>query len=163
MSSSKQAPAKGSEQQPTFKEQLDQAAHEARHPRGKSEEAQPSLVEKGKFHGYCHPSASIWSYIWRKECKLGLIRPPDKKVTEYIPAAAKILGTDKTEEKTPAKDISGPPERPKHDGHIEEFVRDQHRSKRQGPESTHWIRWLYSGQEMVKTVFFHGFIGGCIR
>ncbi|KAI1256204.1 hypothetical protein MGN70_002366 [Eutypa lata] len=104
MSSSKQAPAKGSEQQPTFKEQLDQAAHEARHPRGKSEEAQPSLVEK---------------------------------VTEYIPAAAKILGTDKTEEKTPAKDISGPPERPKHDGHIEEFVRDQHRSKRQGPESTH--------------------------
>lgn len=50
MSPSEQTTRKGSEQQqPTFKEQLDRAAHEARHPGAKDEGAQPSLVEKGAF------------------------------------------------------------------------------------------------------------------
>ena len=44
MASTEQAPNE-TKQQPTFKEQLDQAAHDARHPGGKDEE--PSIVEKG--------------------------------------------------------------------------------------------------------------------
>lgn len=49
-------------------------------------------------------------------------------VTEYVPAAAKILparqSPPKEEDKPP-----GPPERPHHDDKIEDFVRDQHRSQ----------------------------------
>ncbi|RYO79683.1 hypothetical protein DL762_008042 [Monosporascus cannonballus] len=55
-----------------------------------------------------------------------------QKITEYIPGAAKILDTgaqDKPEEKHPTPHL--PPRRPDHDPHIEEFVRDQHRSKHQ--------------------------------
>lgn len=53
------------------------------------------------------------------------------KVTEYIPAASKILGGSKqTEQETnKSEDVSGPPNRPDHDHKIEDFVRDQHRSK----------------------------------
>jgi hypothetical protein len=59
-------------------------------------------------------------------------------VKEYLPpAAANMLPTTKKEEKVePARvpeGLSGPPERPHHDVPIEEFVRDQHRSK---PEAT---------------------------
>lgn len=51
-------------------------------------------------------------------------------VTEYVPAASKILGSSKQpEEGTKSEDIPGPPERPHHDHKIEDFVRDQHRSK----------------------------------
>ncbi|KAI2623385.1 hypothetical protein GGR54DRAFT_51559 [Hypoxylon sp. NC1633] len=57
-----------------------------------------------------------------------------EKVTEYVPAAAKLLGNrsqgDKSES-TSLKRPPGPPDRPNHDGQIEEFVRDQHRSKKQ--------------------------------
>ncbi|OTA99200.1 hypothetical protein M426DRAFT_325344 [Hypoxylon sp. CI-4A] len=54
-----------------------------------------------------------------------------EKVVEYIPAAAKIIGTGNQQQSEPApsQPVSGPPDRPHHDGHIEEFVRDQHRSK----------------------------------
>ncbi|RGP68624.1 hypothetical protein FLONG3_8073 [Fusarium longipes] len=49
-------------------------------------------------------------------------------VTEYVPAAAKILparqSPPKEEDRPP-----GPPERPHHDDKIEDFVRDQHRSQ----------------------------------
>ncbi|RYP42360.1 hypothetical protein DL767_000282 [Monosporascus sp. MG133] len=58
-----------------------------------------------------------------------------QKITEYIPGAAKILGTgaqDKPAEKPPAPHL--PPKRPDHDPHIEEFMRDQHRSRQQHPE-----------------------------
>ncbi|RDA88215.1 hypothetical protein CP532_0343 [Ophiocordyceps camponoti-leonardi (nom. inval.)] len=54
------------------------------------------------------------------------------KITEYIPAAAKVLGDQKQEPQetaAPVKTQSGPPNRPTHDDKIEEFVRDQHRSK----------------------------------
>lgn len=51
-----------------------------------------------------------------------------EKITEYVPAAAKILparqSPPKEEDKPP-----GPPERPHHDHKIEDFVRDQHRSQ----------------------------------
>lgn len=51
------------------------------------------------------------------------------EVTEYIPAAAKILGESKKEPEAKEKaDIPGPPDRPDHDHKIEDFVRDQHRS-----------------------------------
>lgn len=54
-------------------------------------------------------------------------------VTDYIPAAAKVLGTEKkeAEEKSPQpRTARGPPERPHHDANIEDFVREQHRSKK---------------------------------
>ena len=44
MAPAEQTP-KDSKQQPTFKEQLDQAAHDAQHAGDKNEE--PSIVEKG--------------------------------------------------------------------------------------------------------------------
>ncbi|KAI0445459.1 hypothetical protein F4803DRAFT_507831 [Xylaria telfairii] len=54
-----------------------------------------------------------------------------EKVTEYVPVASSLLGTEKNKhEKTPPKDLSGPPYRPEHDDHIAEFVREQHRSKK---------------------------------
>ncbi|PFH63372.1 hypothetical protein XA68_12336 [Ophiocordyceps unilateralis] len=54
------------------------------------------------------------------------------KITEFIPAAAKVLGDQHQQQHTsqpPARAKPGPPERPHHDDKIEEFVRDQHRSK----------------------------------
>ncbi|RCI07732.1 hypothetical protein L249_5764 [Ophiocordyceps polyrhachis-furcata BCC 54312] len=54
------------------------------------------------------------------------------KITEYIPAAAKLFGNQQQEQEqaaAPAKALSGPPNRPTHDDKIEDFVRDQHRSK----------------------------------
>ena len=53
-------------------------------------------------------------------------------VTEYVPAAAKIIGTgarDKAHENAPAQGVPGPPDRPQHDERIEEFIQDQYRSK----------------------------------
>lgn len=56
-------------------------------------------------------------------------------MSQYVPAVGKVLGTDK--KKNPddsnysSANISGPPDRPHHDTQIEEFVRDQHRSKTQ--------------------------------
>lgn len=53
-------------------------------------------------------------------------------MSQYVPAVGKVLGTDaKTESTSSAlgETIPGPPERPHHDTQIEEFVRDQHRSK----------------------------------
>ncbi|KAI0167781.1 hypothetical protein BJ166DRAFT_577358 [Pestalotiopsis sp. NC0098] len=55
-----------------------------------------------------------------------------EKVVDYVPAAGKILGIEKKQEdeqKAP-ETIPGPPERPHHDVPIEEFLKDQHRSKK---------------------------------
>ncbi|KAI1414218.1 hypothetical protein F5Y13DRAFT_197662 [Hypoxylon sp. FL1857] len=54
-----------------------------------------------------------------------------EKITECVPAAAKILGIagQAEPEATSPKCVSGPPDRPYHDKHIEEFVREQYRSK----------------------------------
>jgi hypothetical protein len=44
-----------------------------------------------------------------------------------------MLGSQQQPEEgapSPAKDAPGPPDRPKNDTQIEEFMRDQHRSKR---------------------------------
>ncbi|KAF4976061.1 hypothetical protein FZEAL_7239 [Fusarium zealandicum] len=54
--------------------------------------------------------------------------PIVEKITEYVPAAAKILPGTKSPPKEEVKP-SGLPERPHHDHKIEDFVRDQHRSK----------------------------------
>ncbi|KFH46906.1 hypothetical protein ACRE_022490 [Hapsidospora chrysogenum ATCC 11550] len=62
-------------------------------------------------------------------------RPIVDKITEYVPGASKVLGggwpipseTDTSHNKS--GEVPGPPERPDHDPKIEEFVRDQHRSK----------------------------------
>jgi hypothetical protein len=52
-------------------------------------------------------------------------------VSQYVPAVGKILGGGHKTENEPeaAPKIEGPPDRPDHDRQIEEFVRDQHRSK----------------------------------
>ncbi|KAM4056383.1 hypothetical protein HRG_003299 [Hirsutella rhossiliensis] len=56
-----------------------------------------------------------------------------EKITEYIPAASKILGGASKEQpqQTAQSGVPGPPHRPDHDDKIEEFVRDQHRSGRE--------------------------------
>ncbi|RDA90052.1 hypothetical protein CP533_2384 [Ophiocordyceps camponoti-saundersi (nom. inval.)] len=71
-------------------------------------------------------------------------QPPNTlaaKITEYIPAAAKVLGDQQQQQQeveeeaaAPTKAQSGPPNRPVHDDKIEEFVRDQHRSKEETEE-----------------------------
>ncbi|KAI0123078.1 hypothetical protein BJ170DRAFT_124410 [Xylariales sp. AK1849] len=100
MSSSNPVPDEAQQAAPSFKEQLDHRAKLARDPNYGKEASQPSILEK---------------------------------VTEYVPAAKKILGSPKKDEegsKVGSEEVKGPPERPLHDGNIEEFVRDQHRSKR---------------------------------
>ncbi|KAF9880995.1 hypothetical protein CkaCkLH20_01145 [Colletotrichum karsti] len=74
----------------SYKEQLDQAAHDAREP--DEEPKQNPIVEK---------------------------------------AAAKIFGNpqEEKEEKISRPGIPGPPERPYDDAQVEEFIRQQHRSK----------------------------------
>lgn len=53
----------------------------------------------------------------------------DVEVVEYVPIAAKVLGTGQEKPTEPNKEtVPGPPERPLHDGKIEEFMREQHRS-----------------------------------
>ena len=62
------------------------------------------------------------------------LRLSQSTVTEYVPAAAKIIGTgsrERADDKAPAEDLPGPPNRPQHDQRIEEFIQDQHKSKRQ--------------------------------
>jgi hypothetical protein len=54
--------------------------------------------------------------------------PIVEKITEYVPAAAKILPARQSPPKEEDKP-SGPPERPHHDDKIEDFMRDQHRSQ----------------------------------
>ncbi|CAM1508099.1 Fc.00g049470.m01.CDS01 [Cosmosporella sp. VM-42] len=57
--------------------------------------------------------------------------PIVEKIVEYVPPAAKILGVQENKQANESKEleITGPPHRPHHDNKIEEFVRDQHRSK----------------------------------
>ncbi|KAG6282030.1 hypothetical protein E4U48_005435 [Claviceps purpurea] len=61
--------------------------------------------------------------------------PIVEKITEFIPAAAKVLGPKEKvqKEETP---VPGPPERPHHDPNIEAFVRDQHKSKEPADDMT---------------------------
>lgn len=95
-------PLEREDREESFKEKLDKAAIEARQPPEDKPENQ------------------------------SFVAPIIEKVTELIPQAKEYLGDPKKDaeqaekEKTPP---GGPPERPTHDMHIEEFVRDQHRSK----------------------------------
>ncbi|KAI0874157.1 hypothetical protein GGS24DRAFT_353486 [Hypoxylon argillaceum] len=58
-----------------------------------------------------------------------------EKVTEYVPVASKLLGTDQSRQKQASpEDLPGPPNRPEHDNRIAEFVREQHRSKKHDSE-----------------------------
>ncbi|KAK0752050.1 hypothetical protein B0T18DRAFT_426597 [Schizothecium vesticola] len=55
------------------------------------------------------------------------------KVSQIIPAVKKVLGRGGDEaqqqrDTAPDKPPSGPPDRPAHDPHIAEFLRDQHKS-----------------------------------
>ncbi|KAI1422978.1 hypothetical protein F5Y12DRAFT_716756 [Xylaria sp. FL1777] len=53
-----------------------------------------------------------------------------EKVAEYIPAASRTKNGQEQHEAPPSRELAGPPDRPEHDGHIAEFVRQQHRSKK---------------------------------
>ena len=84
-----------------YKEKLDRAAHEARHPHRSDEQEKPDV----------HPIV--------------------EKVTEYVPPLGRALGLDKkstSQEQTAPAKPPGPPERPQHDTQVKEFLRDQHRS-----------------------------------
>ncbi|KAH7152097.1 hypothetical protein B0J13DRAFT_605158 [Dactylonectria estremocensis] len=88
------SPANGSQQNETFKDQLDKAAAERRANLGNQKP-----------------------------------NPIVEKITEYIPAATKILGSQQSDPKeSGTSNVPGPPERPDHDDIIEGFVREQHRS-----------------------------------
>ncbi|KAL2126407.1 hypothetical protein VTI74DRAFT_969 [Chaetomium olivicolor] len=54
------------------------------------------------------------------------------KVSQYVPAVGRMLGKqeEEPEPSLPEKKPPGPPERPHHDTQIEEFIKDQHRSKK---------------------------------
>ncbi|KAI1861240.1 uncharacterized protein JN550_011062 [Neoarthrinium moseri] len=86
---------------PSFKEQLDHKARVARDPNYGKEEPQPTLLEK---------------------------------VTEYVPQVGNILGTGaqkkEDEGRKVPESIPGPPHRPDHDLQVEEFLKEQHRSKK---------------------------------
>ncbi|KAI0471143.1 hypothetical protein GGR56DRAFT_659180 [Xylariaceae sp. FL0804] len=88
----------------TLKEKLDRAAEDARQPASANESNEATLLGK---------------------------------VSEYVPGAAKVLGTGTgtgpQEEtlKAGGEDQAVPPHRPDHDRQIEDFMRDQHRSKKQ--------------------------------
>ncbi|EAQ85976.1 predicted protein [Chaetomium globosum CBS 148.51] len=56
-----------------------------------------------------------------------------EKVSQYVPTVGRILGArepDPGREPSPEKNVPGPPNRPENDAQIEEFLRDQHRSKK---------------------------------
>ncbi|KAI0398278.1 hypothetical protein F5Y17DRAFT_411723 [Xylariaceae sp. FL0594] len=118
--SSQPATANSNVQEKTFKQRLDEAAREARlPPSNKNENGEQQTTLLGK-------------------------------VTEAVPAiASKVLGSISHEEEqeegakntrtgagTEAKGeeerdpLSGKPNRPEHDDHIAEFLREQHRSKK---------------------------------
>ncbi|KAJ1328996.1 hypothetical protein MN608_05727 [Microdochium nivale] len=90
----------------SFKEQLDRAAFEAKNPDAGRPE--PTIIDK---------------------------------VTEYVPAVGKLLGKTSSSDPNDSSSDSAavapdvPPRRPDHDEHIEEFVRDQHRSKQPGSKT----------------------------
>jgi hypothetical protein len=99
----------------TFKAQLDKAAVEQRER--DQEPKQNPIVEKSKLE--CDAGNEWAHYV--------LIC----LVSEYIPAVGKVLAPKAQPRKEPAQ-VPGPPDRPHHDGKIEEFVRDQHTSKMPG-------------------------------
>jgi len=108
--------------EPIYKEVLDKVAHEARNPpkpdTGTQDRVHP-LVEKGTFR----------ERVCRVLTKTGA--DTAVPVAQYVPpSVGKALGIKKDE--SPPKDSTpaeGPPDRPDHDPQIEEFVRDQHRSR----------------------------------
>jgi hypothetical protein len=56
-------------------------------------------------------------------------------VSEYVPTAVgRMLGSQENQQEAEpspvGKNLPGPPERPKHDTQIEEFLKDQHHSKK---------------------------------
>ncbi|KAK1760861.1 hypothetical protein QBC47DRAFT_356004 [Echria macrotheca] len=107
-SSSPQQTSEQSAVDPTdYKTRLDQAATKAR-----SRSPDAPTQESGSGSG-------------------GLGETIVEKVSQYIPAAGKVLGKHEKEEHVPEQQTTskpGPPNRPDHDPQIEEFVRDQHRS-----------------------------------
>lgn len=107
---------------PTYKEQLDEAAIKVKNSQSESNEGVISqVVEKGKTHPF---------QSWEVGARLIDIWP-HHPVSQYVPAVGKVLGSNEKEDESSKEDtkIPGPPERPHHDTQIEEFIKDQHRSK----------------------------------
>jgi hypothetical protein len=100
-----------------YKAKLDELASRAKSP-PKVEGKTTSIVEKGTLS---RTSINI---------RTGSNGP---LVSEYIPVVGRVLGNNEPakHEPTPAGDqIPGPPHRPIHDKQIEEFIKEQHHSKK---------------------------------
>lgn len=98
---------------PDYKAKLDEAAERVKSP--PQQDQNSGIIDKGKFPD------------WRD------FNGPanDFSVSQYVPAAVgKMLGKEEKEaEPSPETKPSGPPNRPHHDTQIEEFLKDQHKSK----------------------------------
>jgi hypothetical protein len=105
---------------PNYKAKLDEAALGAKNPPEQGEGS--GIIDKG--------ACSECSNSVKLERQLTGRWPA---VSQYIPVVGKMLGkeTEKEQEQSPAgSTLSGPPERTKHDTQIEEFIKDQHLSKK---------------------------------
>lgn len=107
------------EQTKTYKEQLDEAAVKATTSQGDNANQDGvvnKVVEKGE---------NLKCLCDEKSTDFGL-----QQVSEYVPAVGKVLGQENkdTPPETESK-VPGPPELPHHATQVEEFVRDQHRSR----------------------------------
>ncbi|TLS30871.1 hypothetical protein PpBr36_03182 [Pyricularia pennisetigena] len=114
-----------------YKLQLDQAARDAL--KSPSEIKKSSSPPANPVLAFPVPCFSV-VFILRADASSA---PENKKVSQYIPAVGKLLGAERDEVKKPdptPEQIPGPPERPTHDIQIEEFVRDQHRSRTEDVE-----------------------------
>lgn len=107
---------------PTYKEQLDEAAIKVKSAESGNNEGGVigQVVEKGKTRLFQSWGSVGLIHLW-----------PRHAVSQYVPAVGKVLGSNEKEDESSREEtkIPGPPERPHHDTQIEEFIKDQHRSK----------------------------------
>lgn len=119
----------------SFKEQLDHKAHVARDPNYGKEEQQKGLLGKGEY--LLFPSLSHNHHSTQHFLRFlsGSHNLSTCAVAEYVPAVASMIlpqesrSSSNTPPSTETATPPGPPNRPEHDDKIEDFVRDQHRSK----------------------------------
>lgn len=78
---------------------------------------------------WLYDSLHLHSYLARYSTNMPSI------VSQAIPAPVPVLGGSNPDGKVEDEAEAGPPRRPEHDVQIEEFVREQHRSKFAGEMS----------------------------
>lgn len=130
MSTSQEPNTNSSESSPDYKAQLDDLATKARQPPQSTEGDEDNkpegtgavIVDKGK------------QLLSLPLCVTSRMTADWHAVSQIIPAVKKVLGGGDDEQQQhdsapkTEKAPSGPPDRPVHDDHIAEFLRDQHKS-----------------------------------